>query len=76
MRVIGPLAATVLFFVDPAYTYYFSALVLTLSFVIGIFLLKLLRVYENVHPLFDCKSCGHQLVYGDAFCQYCGNSVS
>lgn len=76
MRVIGPLAATLLFFVDPSYTYYFSAIVLAVAFVIGLVLIKLLSKYQTLNPLFDCKVCGHQLVHGDAFCQYCGNSVS
>jgi len=76
MRVIGPLAATVLFYVDTAYTYYFSALILTVCFFIGLFLLNFLKKYQNVNPLFDCKNCGHQLVHGDAFCQYCGQSAT
>ncbi len=76
MRVIGPVVATLLFYADPSYTYLFGALILAICFIIGLFLLKLLRVYENVHPVFDCKNCGHQLVHGDAFCQYCGNSVT
>lgn len=75
MRVIGPIAATVLFYINSAYTYYFSALVLALVFIIGLFLLKLLKVYEKVNPIVDCINCGHQLVYGDAYCQYCGTAT-
>ncbi len=75
MRVIGPLVATVLFFVDTSYTYYFSALILALSFVIGLVLLRMLGKYQNFNPLVDCKNCGHQLVHGDPFCQFCGHSV-
>ena len=76
MRVIGPIVATLLFYVDPSYTYFFSALVLAICFLIGILLLSLLNKYENINPLFDCHNCGHQLVHGDAYCQYCGHSVN
>lgn len=76
MRVIGPLVATFLLAIDTSYTYYFCALILALTFVIGLVLMRLISKYQTFNPLFDCKVCGHQLVHGDAFCQYCGNSVS
>lgn len=75
MRVIGPLIATSLLNIDTAWPYYFSALILVLCFMIGLFLLTLLKKYQAVNPLADCKNCGHIIVHGDTFCQYCGQSV-
>lgn len=76
MRVIGPLVATALFTFDPAYPYFFSALLLVIVFIIGIYLISMLGKYKNIHPLVNCSHCGHDLVFGDEICQYCGQAVN
>ena len=76
MRVIGPIIATGLFAINSSIPYFVSALILVMCFLLGLGLLGMLKKYANLEPLFDCKNCGHQLVHGDAFCQYCGRSTS
>lgn len=75
MRVIGPLVATFLFGFDTSFPYYLSSLLLLLTLVIGLYLLTLLNKYKNVNPIFKCFNCGHELVYGDSYCQYCGETI-
>ena len=76
MRVIGPIVATALFEFNDSYPYYLSAIMLAVTFLIGLLLIRLLRKYTDVKVVVDCLNCGHQLVHGDAFCQYCGHSVN
>ena len=76
MRVIGPLLATSLLYINTSYPYYFSAFLLVIAFFIGLYLLSFLGKYQNLNLVFDCKNCGHALVQGDMICQHCGTAIN
>ena len=69
MRIIGPLIATALFEFNVAYPYYLGAMLLSLSFILAVWLVKLSK--ERL-PEIPCLNCGHVLQEGVAICQKCG----
>jgi MFS family permease len=75
MRIFGPIIATFLFTIDSALPYYFSAFLFGFCFILGLFLLQLLKNFTEYIPIYDCKNCGSQLIHGDAFCNNCGQAT-
>jgi MFS family permease len=69
MRIIGPLLATILFEINAAYPYYLGAVILTLSFMLAIWLV---RISIDRYPELPCRNCGTLLREGVAICQRCG----